>query len=58
MMNKSGTDCPVPPLFPLAPAAHQADALFGFPVGEQKILHGERVDFRGLPVEDGGNIGP
>nr|WP_232302725.1 hypothetical protein [Elstera litoralis] len=42
----------------LTPAAHQADALFGFGMGQQKILHGERVDFRGLPVEDGGNIGP
>jgi hypothetical protein len=57
-MNKSGTDCPVPLLSRLTPAAHQANALFRFPVGEQKILHGERVDFRGLPVEDGGNIGP
>jgi hypothetical protein len=58
MMNKSGTDCPVPPLFQLPPAAHQMNTLFRFPVGQQKILHGERVDFRRLPVEDGGDIGP
>lgn len=58
-MNKNGTDHPVPFLLVrLAPAAHQAQARFGFPVGQQEIIHRQRVDFRRLPVEDGGNIGP
>jgi len=49
---------PCSALFWLTRAAHQSNAFFRFGMGQQKIFHGQRADFRRLPVENGGDIGP